>query len=82
MSLIRNLRKAKKMTQAALARQVNLSQCYLSEIERGTKTPSVHTVQKLATALGMPAGLLLEEIGKPKNSLSNSTAKQHPRKEV
>ncbi|MGB9858835.1 MAG: helix-turn-helix domain-containing protein [Moorellaceae bacterium] len=65
MSFIKNLRKAKKMTQAALARQANLYQCYLSEIERGAKTPSVHTLQRLATALGVPVGLLLEEIGKP-----------------
>lgn len=82
MCLIRNLRKAKKMTQAGLARQANLSQCYLSQIERGTKIPSVRTVQKLAPALGVPAGLLLEEMGKPKNSLNNSGSKQHPGKEA
>lgn len=73
MSIIRNLRKAKKMTQAALARQVNLSQCYLSEIERGIKTPSIRTLQKLATALGVPAGLLLEEIGKPNSQVPKRT---------
>ena len=50
--------KHKGMTQAALADKVEVSRGFMSEIISGKKTPSLETLQKIATALGVsPAEL-------------------------
>lgn len=58
------------ITQRDLARMVGVTGGYISQIENGTKTPSVKTLQKIANALGCPLSLLLtdcEEEGDGKN---------------
>lgn len=47
------------ITQEELAHRANLSQAYLSGIERNKRSPSIDTIQSLATALEIPASDLL-----------------------
>ncbi|HHW42565.1 MAG TPA: helix-turn-helix transcriptional regulator, partial [Desulfotomaculum sp.] len=57
---IRSLREERGYTLQDLARRANLSLSYLSEIERGSKRPSLKTIDKLAAALNVPKTLLIE----------------------
>jgi len=59
---IRTLRKARKMTQAELARKAELSLGYIAhlETETGPRDPKVSSLRKLAKALGVPVTELLE----------------------
>ncbi|KYO67299.1 helix-turn-helix domain-containing protein [Thermovenabulum gondwanense] len=52
-SLIRQLRKNRKLSLKELAEKTGLSVSYLSEIETGKKKPSLEVVQKLADALNV-----------------------------
>ena len=55
------LRKGKAMTQEGLAERAEVSQQYVSDLERGRCNPTILQLQKLATALGVkPYELLLE----------------------
>jgi transcriptional regulator with XRE-family HTH domain len=61
--LLRSLRRAKKLSQRALAERVGLNFTYLSKIENGRLDfagyPSEETILKLAEALGADADALL-----------------------
>jgi transcriptional regulator with XRE-family HTH domain len=57
---IRRLRTRKKLTQAQLAAQVPCHRIYLAQIEAGTKTPSIATLEKIAKALRVKVARLLE----------------------
>ncbi len=48
---IKELRRAKRMTQEELAEKTNISAKYLSSIERGLENPTFDTIIKLAYAL-------------------------------
>ena len=50
---IRAARKARRMGQVELAAAAGIGQGYLSEIERGEKTPSDEVLERLVAALGM-----------------------------
>lgn len=56
---IRELRKARKMTQERLAGE-RITRNMLCEIERGKATPSLDTLAYLAEALGVPTAFLLD----------------------
>lgn len=53
---IRFRRKAKRMTLRELSEQTGLSTGYLSQIERGQHSPSVSTLQKVVSVLGLQMG--------------------------
>ena len=55
-------RKKANMTQEALALEAELSQKHISEIERGVKTPTITTLERLAEALGISVAHLCSEI--------------------
>lgn len=57
---IRALREERGYTLQDLARRANLSLSYLSEIERGSKRPSLKTIEKLAAALNVSRAQLIE----------------------
>lgn len=57
---IRALREERGYTLQDLARRANLSLSYLSEIERGSKRPSLKTIDKLACALNVAKTQLIE----------------------
>ncbi|WP_281175753.1 helix-turn-helix domain-containing protein [Saccharibacillus sacchari] len=59
---IRKLRKQQHMTQEKLAEKAEIDTSYLGQIERGVRqSPSVFIVAKIAGALGIGEGELLEK---------------------
>ena len=50
---IRMMRQAKSLTQEELAHRATLHRTYLTDIERGTRNPSIEVVEKLANGLGI-----------------------------
>lgn len=57
---IRILRLTKFLSQEALADMAEINRNHLSSIERGKKAPTVTVLLKLAAALGVSPGKLLE----------------------
>ena len=57
---IRRLRKAKGISQAALAQRAHLTRVYITRLEAGQQDPSLSTINALAKALGVPVTALLE----------------------
>lgn len=53
---IRDLRKSKHMTLSALAKQVNKSVGYLSQVERGVSSLPIGVLQAISQALGVSVG--------------------------
>ena len=51
----------KKMTQAQLAEEIDLSKNYISNIERGTSIPSLETFVMLCNALDVTADMMLTD---------------------
>ncbi|MNE13719.1 anaerobic benzoate catabolism transcriptional regulator [compost metagenome] len=56
---VRVLRTAADLSQEELAFRASMKRSYLSDLERGTRNPSVR-VGRLAAALGVPPSRLLE----------------------
>ena len=56
---IRHLREHRGWSQEKLAEAADLNRSYLGEIERGSASPSLVTVVKLANALDLSAGDLV-----------------------
>lgn len=52
--------KKAKMTQAELAAAVGVHRIYIAQIEAGTKTPSIATLERIAKALKTDIATLLE----------------------
>jgi transcriptional regulator with XRE-family HTH domain len=57
---LQRLRKARGMTQAELAKKAKLHRIYVAQIEGQTKVPSLAALEKLAKALRVKVGRLLE----------------------
>jgi transcriptional regulator with XRE-family HTH domain len=57
---LRSLRQAKGLSQEAFAEEAGLHRTYVSDLERGARNPSLTVIDKLARALDVPAGRLLE----------------------
>jgi DNA-binding XRE family transcriptional regulator len=58
---IRFYRQARRKTQAVIAGLSGVTEDYLSQIERGLKTPSTALLHRLARALGVPTSVLFGE---------------------
>ena len=56
---VRRYRKEKGMTQEELAVAASMERSYVSDIERGTRNPSIAALGRLAEALKIEAHLLL-----------------------
>lgn len=59
-SRIRELRRRRRLTSAALAAAAGISQPFVIEIEQGKKTPSFTTLERVARALDVSLGTLLD----------------------
>jgi transcriptional regulator with XRE-family HTH domain len=60
-AVVRRLRRQQDLTQDQLARRAGLDQGHVSQIESGKRAnPSALVIKKLARALGVPVGKLLE----------------------
>jgi transcriptional regulator with XRE-family HTH domain len=62
--VVRRAREARRLSQEALADLANVSRSFLSEIERGSASPSLETMQKLADAFGEQLSYLIVEYEK------------------
>jgi transcriptional regulator with XRE-family HTH domain len=59
--VLRELRKAKGLSQLELAEKAKIERTYLTKLETGAKAnPTLATLKRLATALGVPVTALLE----------------------
>ena len=57
---LRLLRRRKGWSQEAFAEEAGLHRTYISDLERGSRNPTITVVDKLATALGVTVGQLLD----------------------
>jgi transcriptional regulator with XRE-family HTH domain len=73
---IKALRAERQLQQRQLAEKAGLTPSMLSQIESGRLTPSLHTLGKLAAALGMPIAGLFESA--PNGRLHVSRKKDYP----
>ena len=65
---VRTIRLGAGLSQEELAVRAGLKRSYLSDLERGTRNPTVRALGRIADALGVtPSGLLKdpEELGNP-----------------
>lgn len=58
--VLRDIRKLRGMSQEALALEADLQRNYISLIERGINQPTITTIFKLATALGVKPSQVIE----------------------
>lgn len=57
---LRSLRLQKGWSQEAFADEAGIHRTYVSDLERGERNPTITVVNKLATALGVTPGRLLD----------------------
>ena len=57
---LRKLREARGMSQAALAKDAEISEGYLLRLEAGRQDPTLGVLERLAKALGVKVRTLLE----------------------
>lgn len=60
---IRVLRKRSDLSQAELAQQVGVWQTQISQIESGATSPSLDLLQRIAQALGVKPGVIVDGFG-------------------
>lgn len=66
---IRQLRKAKSLSQGDVEKRTGLLRCYLSRVENGHTVPSIETIEKLAGAFEIPLyRFFYEGMGAPRIS--------------
>ena len=64
------LRRARKWTQQVLADRAELPRGYVADIEGSRRNPSLHTLLRIANALGVPVRTLF---GEPEADAEDST---------
>ena len=62
---LKKLREEQGFSQEAFADHCGLHRTYISGIERGVRNPTVIILDKIAKALKVPAGQLLDEVRLP-----------------
>lgn len=77
LSIIKELRKNKGLSQKELAHLLNVSPAYIQQIEAGKKNPSVSTLKRIASALEVELSVLLDnhkqEESIPNNNINSSS---------
>ena len=61
---LQRLRKSHGISQETLAHESGYHRTYISQLERGLKSPSLRTLSSLARVFGLPASKLVAEIEK------------------
>ena len=62
---LRELREHKKMSQGDIEKRTGLLRCYISRVENGHTVPAIETLEKIASALGVPMYQLFYDGEKP-----------------
>jgi transcriptional regulator with XRE-family HTH domain len=62
---VRKFRGELGLSQEQLAFEAGLHRTYINGVERGVRNPTVTVLEQIATALGIPAGRLLNEAPRP-----------------
>ena len=62
MSVIKKLRKAKKISQCELARTLDVTQAAVSKWENGENLPALNLIPRIADALGADVNELLRDL--------------------
>ena len=57
---LRSLRRQKGWSQEVFADEAGIHRTYVSDLERGARNPTITVVDKLAAALGVKPGRLLD----------------------
>jgi transcriptional regulator with XRE-family HTH domain len=57
---IRKYRQEKSLSQEELGFEADLHRTYISMLERGTRSPTIDVLDKIAVALGIPLARLVE----------------------
>ena len=57
---VRKARKAIGISQEELAHEADSNRTYISDVERGTRNPSIEIVKRIAKALNVTMGSLLD----------------------
>lgn len=57
---LKKLRLKKKMSQGDISRKLSVDRAYISSIENGRMNPTLHTLEKLAEAIGVSSSELLK----------------------
>ena len=73
---IKALRLERELQQRQLAEKAGLTPSMVSQIESGRLTPSLHTVGKIAAALGVPIASLFD--GRPEGRIHVSRQREYP----
>ena len=60
-SLIRHIRKEKKLTLKSVAEKAGISEGFLSQVENNVNSPSVDTLSKICDGIGVQAGDILNQ---------------------
>lgn len=63
------LREEKKLSQGDIEKRTGLLRCYVSRVENGHTVPSLDTLEKFASALGVPLYRLFHEGKRPPERL-------------
>ena len=71
--LIARKRRAKGLSQEKLAELAGVHRTYISQIERGLKSPTVAVLIQISIALGISAGSLLSELEKQLGRIHRQT---------
>ena len=58
---MRRLRRERGLSQEQLAHDADMKRSYVSDMERGTRNPSVRALERIASALGVPPSALLQD---------------------
>jgi len=65
--VVKELRGKKKLSQEALSFEADLHRTYISQLERGIKSPSLNTMQKLSKVLGVSLTELMNLVEEKNN---------------
>lgn len=57
--VVKQIREAKKLSKAALAKKAGLHQTYIGLLERGERSPNLDTAKAIADALEVPLGKII-----------------------
>jgi transcriptional regulator with XRE-family HTH domain len=78
-ALLRAQRRAADLSLRDLAERTKVSNAYLSQLERGLHEPSLGVLTAIASALGVPLGVLLTRAGMLERSEGEGDGEGEPR---